>query len=114
MKSKSLTKYRKYETLGTVEAGRAGPRRDANGYVILTRGTIQIEGDPDRDEWLLLDKSNGNPENGHGYVWVFPTRQAARDHKRRQNANPKNATLLGPWRVRACTSEFLKRERLRS
>jgi hypothetical protein len=86
---------------------------DARGYPVLTTARLVIEGNPGPTEWLLLDRDNGNPETGRGWVRVFKTRKAARDHKRKQNANPNNARVIGPWRVRDCTSEFLKIERLK-
>lgn len=79
-------------------------------YRSTRHNALVIEGNPSNNAWLLLDRDNGNPECGHGYVWIFPTRQAARDHKREQNAKPCSARVLGPWRVRDCTSESFKRE----
>lgn len=86
---------------------------DHMDYPVLTTARLVIQGNPGPDEWLLLDRDNGNPEIGRGYVWIFKTRKAARDHKRKQNRTAKNAKLLGPWRVREVSSESLKHERLK-
>lgn len=60
------------------------------------------------NRWLLLDTSNGNPELGSGYCWVFRTRQEARQHRNQQNANPALARVVGPWRAAEAKRRFLR------
>lgn len=80
---------------------------------MLTHAELVIDGSPTEDQWLLLDRDNGNPENGEGYVWIFSDYEDANEHRLIQNRDSFNACLLGPWRVGDCTSEFLKQMRLR-
>lgn len=77
-------------------------------YSTSDSGKLLIEGMSGPELWVLLDDSNGNPDLGYGYVWVFDSRQAARDHKRNQEMNHNNATLKGPWRTRDVSSKFFK------
>lgn len=61
--------------------------------------------------WVLLDQNNGNPENGHGYLWLFKTREDARNHKKNQNGGNLSATLCGPYKSSEVTISFLKKKR---
>lgn len=85
-------------------------------YKTSADGSLQIEGNPGPKKWALLDKDNGNPECGHGYLWIFDKRDDAREHRRKQNSDPDptRAVLRGPWRVESLTSDFLKKERFKS
>lgn len=50
--------------------------------------------------WILIDRDNGH-EGSRRYLWWFETRQQAIDHRKTQNANPRNARVIGPYRFRA-------------
>ena len=49
--------------------------------------------------WILIDEDNGDASSKR-YLWWFESRQKAREHKKWQNANPKNARVTGPFRYR--------------
>jgi hypothetical protein len=56
-----------------------------------------------RKAWICFDIDNGHARNniatGKGYLWVFPTRREAREHRKWQHANPNHARLSPPIKV---------------
>jgi hypothetical protein len=53
-----------------------------------------------RNMWVLIDKSNstGPCIGSKHYMWFFLTRSEARDHLKKQNADPEKARLCGPFK----------------
>ena len=49
--------------------------------------------------WLLIDTSNGQ-DGAKYYTWYFHTREAARQHKMKQNSDPSKAWLEGPFKYK--------------
>ena len=51
--------------------------------------------------WVVPDLDNGHPgKAGKGYVWIFPTKKAAIEHKRAQRKMKYAASLGKPFMVR--------------
>lgn len=82
---------------------------------IVIHGDPPVHGEPWVNDWILLDKGNGNPGMGFGFVWVFKTRQAARDFRNKMNADPRMTQgeecqwhrVSGPWRAAAAKQRLL-------
>lgn len=48
--------------------------------------------------WLLIDVDNSNGDGVKNYGWFFLSRGEAREHMKKQNADPNKAQLVGPYR----------------
>jgi len=57
-----------------------------------------------RKFWVLFDMSNGS--HARHYVWWFDTKKAAKEHLKRQHANPNHAKLSDPVCVKACRGYY--------
>jgi len=55
-----------------------------------------------RKFWVLFDMSNATTRShARHYVWWFDTKKAAKEHLKRQHANPDHARLSDPVCVKA-------------
>lgn len=93
------------------------PKWDAMQYATMTHGILHIlpvDGSEDikTKPWVLLDKDNGSPEYGIGYLWLFSSKKEAVAHKKAQNAKKICARLVGTWHIDEISSEFLKQKKL--
>lgn len=52
------------------------------------------------EAYILWDKDNGSQQGNVGYIWVFPTKQDAEEHRKEQHSKKYNARLSGPMVVR--------------
>jgi hypothetical protein len=62
-----------------------------------------------RKAWVLFDLDNGHKwgnGSGKGYMWVFPTRKAATEHKKKYKPAPTNnfVRLSQPIKVEMSTN----------
>ena len=56
-----------------------------------------------RRAWIMWDMDNGHAhgknDSGKGYLWIFATRKAAINHRRKQHAAKGNARLSFPFKI---------------
>ena len=73
----------------------------SNGSIVLEKGT------PKNLPWILLDQDNGNPECGHGFLWLFESQEHAMRHLMQHLQNENYTQVTGPFHRSHLTKKFL-------
>lgn len=80
---------------------------DCNGSGIVPTPGVKLNAGPGKyvqvnwdEAYVLWDKDNGSQPGNVGYIWVFPTKRDAEEHRKQQHSKKYNARLSGPMVVR--------------